>query len=118
MTSKNTALVTAWSRLCAPGWHRPEMTPAPVGLRLIVAYKLAKAALEIAFGALLVLFATKATNELRTVAIHVRDHGTAAWSISLAEKVVQEATPRHLIVAAVASLLDGVLTSIEGWALH
>ena len=89
-----------------------------VGLRLIVGYKIAKAALEIAFGAALVLFATKATDELRTAAIHVRDHGTAAWSISLAGKVVQEATPGHLVVAAASSLLDGVFTAIEGWALH
>jgi len=92
--------------------------PTDPGLRLIVGYKIAKAALEIAFGAALVLLATKATDELRNAAIHVRDHGTAAWSISLADKVVQEATPRHLVVAAAASLLDGVLTSIEGWALY
>jgi uncharacterized membrane protein (DUF2068 family) len=85
---------------------------------LIVGYKVAKAALEIAFGAALVLFATKATNELRIAAHHVRDHATAAWSVALADKIVQAATRRHLMVVAVASLLDGVLTSIEGWALH
>lgn len=89
-----------------------------VGLRLIVAYKVAKAVLEIAFGVALVVFATKATDELRSIAIDVRDHGTAAWSVSLADRVVRAATRRHLFVVAVASLLDGVVTAIEGWALH
>lgn len=89
-----------------------------VGLRMIVGYKVAKAAAELAFGAALAIFATRATDELRTAAIHVRDHATAAWSLSLANKVVLEATQRHLVVAAIASLLDGVLTSIEGWALY
>jgi uncharacterized membrane protein (DUF2068 family) len=89
-----------------------------VGLRLIVGYKVVKAAIEVACGMALVLFSTRATDELRSIAIHFREHATAAWSILLAEKVIQVATPRHLFVAAVASLLDGVLTSIEGWALH
>jgi uncharacterized membrane protein (DUF2068 family) len=92
--------------------------PNEVGLRLIVGYKLVKAALEVACGVALLLFSAKVTDELRSVAIHVREHAAAAWSILLAKKVVQEATPRHLIVVAVASLLDGVLTAIEGWALH
>lgn len=89
-----------------------------VGLRLIVAYKFVKAALEVAGGVALLFFSTRVTDELRHFAIHVREHATAAWSILVAQKVLQEATSRHLVVAAVASLLDGVLTVIEGWALH
>jgi uncharacterized membrane protein (DUF2068 family) len=92
--------------------------PNEIGLRLIVGYKLVKAVLEVAFGAALLLFATKVTDELRSAVLHFRDHATSAWSISLADKVVREGTPRHLVVAAVASLLDGVVTSIEAWALH
>ena len=92
--------------------------PNDVGLRLIVSYKLVKAALEIVFGVALLLFADKATDEVRHIALHVRNHGTAAWSMALADKVVLAATSRHLLVGAVASLLDGVFTSIEAWALH
>jgi len=85
---------------------------------LIVGYKAAKAALEIIFGTVLVLFATKATGELQSAAVNVRDHGTAAWSVALANKVAQEATPRHLVGVAAACLLDGLFTAFEGWALH
>src|SRR5262249_54073528 len=92
--------------------------PDEVGLRLIVGYKFVKAAVEIAGGVALLLFSTRVTGEVRSIAIHVREHATAAWSVLLAQKVVQATTPRHLLVAAVASLLDGVLTAIEGWALH
>jgi len=106
------------------GLPEPSATPVTaasrdeVGVKLIVAYKFVKAVLEVVFGAALLFFAGKATHELRHIALQIKEHATAAWSVALAEKVARAATERHLVVAALASLLDGVFSSIEGWALH
>lgn len=89
-----------------------------IGLRLIVLYKLTKAVLEVAFGATVAIFADGVSAELQRLAVAVRDHATAAWSIALAERLVRAATARHLEIVALASLFDGVFSAVEGWALH
>jgi len=57
---------------------------------------------------------TRETERLASAAAGLRWHGTAAWSVHLAHAI----TPRHLELTAVALTLDGVLTSVEGWALR
>lgn len=90
-----------------------------VGLRLIVGYKFVKAGAELLLGALLLSFAAAGlAEELRAVALSARDHATAAWSVRLAEWLMNTATARNLRVVALASLLDGAWTLFEGWALH
>jgi uncharacterized membrane protein (DUF2068 family) len=104
----------------------PDSTPtvaerraAPVGLRLIIGYKFVKAAVELLPGALLLsLGAAGLTGDLKALALFLRHHATEAWSIALAERLVHVTTQRHVIVVAVAALLDGALTFIEGYALH
>jgi uncharacterized membrane protein (DUF2068 family) len=101
--------------------HRLERSgPAnDIGVRVIVGIKLAKAAIEIIIGVLVLSLATAGmAGELRTIVMAVRDHATEAWSIRLAEWVMNAATTQHLRVAAVASLLDGSFSCFEGWALH
>lgn len=89
------------------------------GVRLIVGYKLVKAALEVSLGvALLVAGSAGLAEDLRSAAIHFQHHATAAWSTALAERLVRAATGRHVLVLALASLLDGVFSAIEGWALQ
>ena len=89
------------------------------GLRLIVGYKMVKAVAEIALAVVLVSVALAGgAHVLREFAMRVREHATAAWSVALAQRLVRAATGRHLQVAALASLLDGVFSGIEGWALH
>lgn len=104
----------------------PEPSPAlppvvardEVGVKLIVGYKVVKAVVELGFGVAVLFFAGKATGELRHIALQIKEHATAAWSVALAEKIAHAATERHVVVAALASLLDGVFSSVEGWALH
>ena len=90
-----------------------------VGLRLIVGYKFIKASAEFLFAALLLgLDTTGFAAALRAAALGIQHHTTAAWSIVLARWLVQAATRRTLIVIALAAFLDGVLSAVEGWALH
>ena len=90
-----------------------------VGLRLIVRYKLAKAILELLLGILLLSFTCAGlTDHLREVAWHIRHHAVEAWSIAFAERLIRASTERNLLVVGVATLLDGALSVVEGWALY
>ena len=92
---------------------------APTGLRLIIGYKCAKAAAEIlAGGTLLALGSAGATEKLIHAALTLRHHATEAWSIALAEKLLDVSTARHVLVVALAVIADGIVTAIEGWALY
>ena len=92
--------------------------PEPSGLRLIIGYKIAKAAAEIlAGGAFLALGSAGATAKIVHAAVTLRRHATEAWSIALAEQVLDVSTARHVMVVAVAVIADGIVTAIEGWAL-
>lgn len=97
------------------------MTPATradAGLKVIVRYKLVKAVAEIVLGLLLLLTSARLLGDLRELALMLREHATEAWSLALAGRMVRAATGRHVAVVGVASLLDGVSSSVEGWALH
>ncbi|HEY2590794.1 MAG TPA: DUF2127 domain-containing protein [Steroidobacteraceae bacterium] len=109
-----------------PHWKKADLTPevaerraAPVGLRLIVGFKFAKAAVELLPGALLLLLGEAGlAGDLKALALFLRHHATEAWSIALAERLVHAATERNVLVVAVAALLDGALTLIEAYVLH
>jgi uncharacterized membrane protein (DUF2068 family) len=88
------------------------------GLRLIVGYKLVKAGIGLLLGFIVLFGAASLSKELRQVALHIMDHATAAWSVALAHRLIRVATEQHLHVVGMALLLDGVLSSVEGWALH
>ncbi|HEX7476636.1 MAG TPA: DUF2127 domain-containing protein [Polyangiales bacterium] len=89
------------------------------GLQLIVAYKASKAVIEVLFGVLLLSIGTVSfTHEVRGFALSLQHHATAAWTLALAERLVRAATERNLLVVAVASLVDGVFSGFESWALH
>lgn len=90
-----------------------------LGLQLIIAYKTAKGAGELALAVALAILAARGLAEtLQDFAISMRLHVTREWSVKLAEILLVESTPKHLEVAAVALGLDGVLTFAEGWGLH
>lgn len=89
------------------------------GLRLIIAYKLTRAAASLFAAALLAASAAAdRTAPLQTVAEQVRGHATSAWSIALADALVSAVAPRHLWLVAGALALDAAFTFVEGWALH
>jgi uncharacterized membrane protein (DUF2068 family) len=88
------------------------------GLKLIVGYKFGKAVIEVLLGLALFFFARRATDDVKHLAIHLRDHATAAWSVAFAKRLLNAATARHVHVIALASLLDGAFSALEGWALR
>lgn len=92
---------------------------ADAGVRAIVVYKTVKGAAALVLGAaLLVLDATHEASFVHAFAGWVRHHATAGWSVALADAILRESTPRGIALTGTALLLDGALTSVEGWALR
>jgi uncharacterized membrane protein (DUF2068 family) len=93
--------------------------PTERAIRLIVAYKYAKVAVELIASVLLAaLTATGGIPALGRVAAQLRHHVTSAWSVELADALVRELVPRHLWMVAAALALDGTLTFVEGRSLQ
>jgi uncharacterized membrane protein (DUF2068 family) len=100
-------------------WSGAGAPSDAVGLRVIVGFKLLKAGLELAFGALLLgLVATGFTDRLMTAATQFRHHVAEPWSVELAQLLIHTATVRHLSVFGLAALIDGASSLVEGWALY
>jgi uncharacterized membrane protein (DUF2068 family) len=83
-----------------------------IGLALIVGYKIVKGILELLGGVMLLLWGSAGFAE------EIRRHLTEAWSVALAERLVQASTAQNLFVVVAAVTIDGALALIEGWALH
>jgi uncharacterized membrane protein (DUF2068 family) len=89
-----------------------------LGLRLIISYKLAKAAAELLLAVVLTaVLVAGAEDPARALAGTLRRHVTGAWSLRLTTLLARAATPRGVELTIVALLLDGALTLGEGWAL-
>jgi uncharacterized membrane protein (DUF2068 family) len=87
------------------------------GLVVIIAYKLAKGCLWLVVApTLAVLIQLGLGGELLGLANALRHHAHA-WSLELAELVVQAASRRALWTVVVALLADGSVSILEGWAL-
>ncbi len=97
----------------------PRQHSSPVGLRLIIGYKILKGMIELLTGAsFLFLGAVGLAEKLTAFARVVRDHATEAWSISLAERLMHASTAHNLFLVALALIVDGTVTLFEGWALY
>jgi len=90
-----------------------------IGVRVIVVYKLAKAAAELVLAALLtVVLIGGEESRAHDVAIALTRHVTGAWSVELTALIARAAAPHSVELAIVALVLDGALTLGEGWALY
>jgi len=90
-----------------------------VGVRIIVWYKLVRAIVSIVLALLLGATAVAGgADQLRSLALMLREHVVGAWSVHLADLLVRASTPRHLEIAAVALVADGSFALFEGWALR
>jgi hypothetical protein len=91
----------------------------PVGLRLIIAYKLTKSLLQVGAAALLFYGITHGlAAELTGFADGLRDHSVHVWSHAAAAALLGLTGQRHgLSLVAAALAVDAVLSSIEGWVL-
>jgi uncharacterized membrane protein (DUF2068 family) len=97
--------------------------PAPskreAGLRLILFYKLAKAAFWLGFATILWgLVLEGETDRLLDVVEAVRHHLTAAWSLELMDVILSATDRHHVEFLAAALTLDGAFTLFEWYALH
>jgi uncharacterized membrane protein (DUF2068 family) len=90
------------------------------GLRVIIAYKFIKGALQLVGAAvLLVLVATRAaTVELHEVVRFIREHFASATSVRIASLLASLEEGHRLTITGIALALDGAMTTCEGWALH
>jgi uncharacterized membrane protein (DUF2068 family) len=91
----------------------------PGGLRAIIGYKLCKAAAELlGSAAIFIMGSVGLAADLGAAAQAIRRHATEAWSIALAERLLDASTAHNIFVVAMAMLADGLVTSFEGWALY
>ena len=90
-----------------------------MGLRLVIAYKLAKAAGELALaGGLAAVLASGGADTVREDVASLSRHLTSARSLRLSAFVAGAATAHAVVLTIGALVLDGMLTAGEGWALH
>ena len=90
----------------------------PWGVRFIIAYKWIKALATITLGAALLGSSPARLAQLHELALMVRAHANAAWSVMLAEQLVHLTGGHALRALALAGLFDGTLSFVEGWALQ
>ncbi len=92
---------------------------APTGERVIATYKLVKALVQAILGVGLIIAAAAGfAHALHNIALHLREHASAAWSVKLAEKLITVSTRRSLLIASCALLLDAAFSAFEGWSLR
>jgi uncharacterized membrane protein (DUF2068 family) len=93
--------------------------PTALGLRIIVAYKLAKAIAEALVAvALVALVAAGAAHRAHDAVEVLRQHVVHAWSIALTDLLLRALTTRRLYFTAAAIALDALLSAVEGWCLR
>jgi uncharacterized membrane protein (DUF2068 family) len=89
-----------------------------VGIRLIVAYKLARGAVALTLAAVLGVAALRDGGTwLRELASALRGHFMGMWAMHLADLLVRASTPRSLGIGAAALTVDGSFVLFEAWAL-
>lgn len=101
-----------------PSYRDLAAGPHEPALRIIVVYKLARAFIALgAAGLLCGLIATGHDTALREWADGLRLHLSSHWSSELARTMDGLLERRHLWLAVLALTFDGILVSLEGWAL-
>jgi len=89
-----------------------------VGVQLIVAYKVVKAAVQLALvGVLVALAAMGEMGWLRELARGMRQHVASRWSLELGRLIAAVTSPRGLRLTELALLLDAALAAVEGYSL-
>jgi uncharacterized membrane protein (DUF2068 family) len=93
--------------------------PRDAGVRLIVAYKLAKAVVQLLLATLLIgLGLSGYLDHARELALALRERLVHVWSLRAAELLLRALTGRALHWTAGALAIDGLISYVEGWALR
>jgi uncharacterized membrane protein (DUF2068 family) len=88
------------------------------GIRLILVYKLGKASLWLVLATVLGLLAgTGRLEPFRELGQQLRSHVASRWSLFLGEALVSALSTRGLRFIEAGLVLDGLLSTVEGWAL-
>ncbi len=88
-------------------------------LRAVITYKWVKGAAQLLLAtALAISLALGLSHELGRWAHEFRNHSTRAYAILLGRALEQATSPTGLHITLLALYLDGIVTCIEGWALH
>jgi uncharacterized membrane protein (DUF2068 family) len=102
-----------------PGGAAVNRPKGPLGLRIIIVYKFAKAAFSAGVGAAaLVLLHFGAEAVAATLAQQLLDRSTREWALKGATLIVMAATSRHVVIAAVAAFADSTISLLEAFSLR
>jgi uncharacterized membrane protein (DUF2068 family) len=94
-------------------------SPSAVGLRVIIAYKAVKGALQAVLAVTLpVLRRLGITDRLAAFTTALAEHAVHGWAAVLARLLATLLTPDHVTLIALALGFDALLSWFEGWALH
>ena len=94
------------------------VSPRAAGVRVIVLYKMAKAAGEALLAATIVaLVLTGYVERAHELAAALKDHLVHHWSIKLAELAMRSLTARRMWWVVAALIGDAIVSGVEGWAL-
>ncbi len=97
----------------------PDAPPRPVGVRLIITYKVIKAALQATLAALLpILQRLGVTSDWAARITFLAEHVAHRSTAVLARRIAALLTPTHLTLISVALALDAALSGFEAWALR
>jgi uncharacterized membrane protein (DUF2068 family) len=97
----------------------PPTKDRAVGIRLIVAYKIARGALGLTLAAVLAVAALRDGGTwLVELASALRSHFVGMWSMRLADLMIRASSARSLGIAAAALTADGTFVLFEAWALQ
>jgi uncharacterized membrane protein (DUF2068 family) len=89
-----------------------------LGIRLIIAYKAVKAIGQFALAAgLVALSASGRLEAVRSLAEVLRADVTSRWSLLVGRALVALTSRHGLHLVELGLVVDGALTSVEGWAL-
>ncbi len=93
--------------------HRRE-----AGIRMILAYKVGKAALWLVLATVLgVLVTTGRVEPFREMAEELQTHVASRWSLLLGRALASALSARGLRLVELGLALDGLSTAVEAWAL-
>jgi uncharacterized membrane protein (DUF2068 family) len=96
------------------------MDPArrDTGIRLILAFKLGKAALWLTLATVLgLLVSTGRLEPFRAMADELQTHVASRWSLLLGRALVSALSAKGLRFIEIGLALDGVISAVEAWAL-
>ena len=88
------------------------------GIRLILAYKLGKAALWVTLATVLgLLVSTGRLEPFRAMADELQTHVASRWSLLLGRALVSALSVKGLRFIELGLALDGIVSVVEAWAL-